>query len=78
MLLSLVIPAGAGVLSSDAAWFKALVMTLPPVMISWSDHWQEGLVGYGVLYLANVGLVLIGSIVRQRVVTPLIGRFRPS
>ena len=78
MLLSLAMPAGVGVLSSDTAWFTGLVMTLPPVMIFWSDSWQEGLIGYGVFYLANVGLVLMGRAMRQRVVITLVRRLRPS
>jgi hypothetical protein len=78
MLLSLAMPAGLGVLSSDPAWFTGLVITFPPVMIFGSDSWQDGLIGYGVFYLANVGLVLMGRAMRQRVVIPLIRRLRPS
>jgi hypothetical protein len=43
----------------DPAWFTALVMILPPVMIFRADNWQQGLVGYSVLYFAIVGLVLL-------------------
>jgi hypothetical protein len=57
-------PLGAGVLTSDPAWFTALVMTLPPVMIFRSNNWQEVLVGYVVFYLANVSLPLMGKVVR--------------
>jgi hypothetical protein len=78
MLLSLVIPAGAGILTSDPAWFAALVMTLPPVMVLRFHNWQEILFGSGVLYLANVILALMGKVIRQRVVMPLIGKLRPG
>ena len=78
MLLLFTMPAGAGGSSSDPAWFAALVMTLPPVMIFGSDIWREGLIGYGVLYLANIGFVLMGRAVRQGVVIPLTWKLWPS
>jgi hypothetical protein len=76
MLLLLAIPAGAGVLTPDPAWFTAVVMIIPPVMIFRSDDLQEVLVGYVVFYLANVSLALTGKVVRQRVVLPLVAWLR--
>lgn len=72
ILMSFAIPVGAGLLSFDPSWYIALVMVLPPIIIFGSS---DGLVGYSVLYLANVGFVLAGQFVHRRVLMPLIGEF---
>ena len=78
VLMTLAIPFGAGVVSTEVAWFTALVMIIPPVMNVSPSDWRSDLFGCWVFYLAVLALVLIGRAFRRRVTTALRTRFEPS
>ena len=75
MLMSFAIPFCAGVVSTEAAWFTAIVMIIPAVLTVSADTWQNELVEYGIWYLANLAFVVAGRGIRRQVVARLMRPF---
>jgi hypothetical protein len=78
-LLFFAFPFAAGIVSAEACWFPALVMSIPVVMFTaaWPRDWREWLIEYGMLYLAELGAVVMGQVFRKSLIRPLIGLLRP-